>query len=129
MPKPLSPTNVKIKDDSEGAERQYAERKMNLHLKKVFQSWCQGAQQLAKDELEVRYQWSQDLLRVCGDGDKYGSEAANLLFEAIGMDRNEQKYYRNVGRHFTREHINEIHEFNQQTESRYGRITWRIEET
>lgn len=118
------PAKPAIREDSEGAERHSAEMKMSQALRAVSDRWASMEKNLKCEELKTRYRWARDVCRINSDRCKYGDTAVDLLFETHGIDRRLQVVYRNVGEFIEPPLVQEILQFNEQEESRYGRITW-----
>ena len=81
----LTANDGKIKKESEGVERQLAESAMNPELKKLFRKWTKDS-----NELEIRYQWSQDLLNVATHRDTRNGDADDCQTTETVLQRHDQ---------------------------------------
>jgi hypothetical protein len=121
---PILSINPEIVPDTAGSTRHFASQKMRPSLRSVFESWAGDRQRLQKCEIEVRYKWALDVQRLSENPPEYGETAVDLLFEAMGIDRQQISTYLNIAQFISDELIREIISFNSTPNSQYGTISW-----
>ncbi|QEG41339.1 hypothetical protein [Roseimaritima ulvae] len=120
----LLPKTFKILSESDGDARRQTAKCLGTEVKQIYDRWVNEAKELEGNELAVRVGWAKDLLEISSNPEKYGDEADDLLVDAMGIDRSQKKFYRNVARFIDDKLLKEIERFNGDANSQYGRITW-----
>lgn len=111
-----------ITNDTEGADRQIAVKKMNSATLAKHKDWQRMSMQANKAELATNWKKAQDIKEMEEQPDKYSDQAAVLLFDANSMDRHTLRLYRNVGRYFSDKEVQGYIKHNE--ENPYTPIHW-----